>query len=132
MIYLFRLKEEILNTLKERDDKIADYQRTSRDEIVLKMETYDNNYNEISMRVLDLHNITISQKEKIEKINDFQKFQQRTTDHLLNQEIKLSNLQKDVSNACTKYDKHYLDNMIVPGLIGDYCKFRNLKEYFEV
>ena len=107
-------------------------QKTNKNEIDKKMNLYEKKIEETNMRLNDMHNITITQKEKIEKITDFQKFQDRTTDHLLMQELRLNNLQKDLNTSCAKYDRHYLDNLIVPGLVGDYCKFKNLKEFVDV
>ena len=44
---------------------------------------------------------------------------------------KISMLQKDLSNACFKYDKIVLDNLKLTGVIGEGCPYSNLKYYLE-
>ena len=129
---LIKFKEEILSKLKANENKINDFQRQTKSDIDEKMGGFDEKFDEFSIRVYDIQNIAISQKEKIDKITELQKFQQNTDDYLFTQDLRINNLQKDLSYACSIYDKHYLDNLILPGTIGDYCKYKNLKEYLEV
>ena len=44
---------------------------------------------------------------------------------------KIFILQKDLTNACYKYDKIVIDNLKVTGLIGDGCPYMNLKYFIE-
>ena len=129
---LLKFKEEILSKLKENENKMSDFQRQTKNELDKKIKGFEKKNDEFGLRVSDIQNITISQKEKIDKIADLQKFQQNTDEYLFTQDLRINNLQKDLSNACSIYDKHYLDNLILPGTIGDYCKYKNLKEYLEV
>jgi len=46
--------------------------------------------------------------------------------------LRLVNLQKDLSQLNEKYDKIFEENLIIPGTIGDFCKFKNMREYIEV
>lgn len=99
-----------------------------------------------SSKILDLEKIQAEQfnklnslsangnpeKENAEKISELIAFKKKLNDQMISHEFKLSQLQKDLSNATYKYDKMYLDNLIIPGTIGDYCRYRNLKEYLEV
>ena len=58
--------------------------------------------------------------------------QKKTNDQMISYDFKITQLQKDFSNSSYKYDKIYLDNLIIPGTIGDYCRYKNMKEYIEV
>jgi len=129
---LIKFKEEILNKLKENELKMVDSQMTVRSHIDKKIGNFDKRCDVFESKVNDIHTITISQKEKFEKVNDLLKYKQNSSDQLFTLELKLGNLEKDFSNACNKYDRHYLENMVLPGTIGDYCKYKNLKEYLEV
>ncbi len=73
-----------------------------------------------------------SEKENGDKVIDLIAFKKKANDQIISHECKLTQLQKDLSNATYKYDKMYLDNLIISGTIGDFCRFRNLKEYLEV
>ena len=69
---------------------------------------------------------------QVEYIPDLNKFKKETNLQILSVEIKLNNLEKKLSEFTYKHDKIYLDNLLVPGTIGEYCKFKNLKEYIIV
>ena len=43
-------------------------------------------------------------------------------------DVRINNLFKDLSNACFKYVQIFLNNLVIPGKIGDSCKNKNLKE----
>ena len=50
---------------------------------------------------------------------------------LMTLDWRTNDLEKKHDAACFKYDKIYLDNLYVPGLIGEHCDFANLKAYIE-
>lgn len=70
-------------------------------------------------------------KLKIEKIDELSSFSLKANDLLTTHEIRINNIMKDLSNSKYKYDKIFLDNLIVPGFIGDFCTYKNLKEYLD-
>ena len=69
---------------------------------------------------------------KVERINELIAHERKFSDQILSLEIRQNSFQKEFSAATYKYDKLYLDNLIVPGLIGDFCKFKHLREFNEV
>jgi len=129
---LIKFKEEILSKLKENELKMIDSHIILKTHVDRKITSLDKKCEEYDLRVCDLHEISINQKEKIEKINDLLKFKSDSENQLFSLDLRISNLDKDLLNACSKYDRHYLDNLVLPGTIGDYCRFKNLKEYLEV
>ena len=100
-----------------------------------RMFTYVNDLeNEIKnliIKVNDLFsktNICLAKSDKIDNlVEKIDKMNELLTFH----DVRINNLIKDLSNACFKYDKIYLNNLILPGKIGDFCKYKNLKEYLE-
>jgi hypothetical protein len=42
---------------------------------------------------------------------------------------KISTFEKDLSNACFKYDRIFLNNISSPGLIGDGCPYPSMKVF---
>lgn len=102
--------------------------------------------NKLSSKILDLEKTQAEQfikinslsvnlnpdKDNNDKIIELVAFKKKMNDQIISHEFKLTQLQKELSNATYKYDRMYLDNLIIPGTIGDYCRYRNLKEYLEV
>ena len=68
-------------------------------------------------------------EEKI--LSQIERLKKKIEDTTLNNNSKISIMQKDLSNACFKYDKIVLDNLKVNGLIGDGCPYKNLKLFIE-
>ena len=68
-------------------------------------------------------------KIKTEKIEINSEKLTKIDDRLTTYEIRLTNLLRDFRSSCSKYDMLFIDNMTVPGKIGNYCKYRNIKEF---
>ena len=86
-----------------------------------------------------LKNISACEKRLIEQMtevklkadkaeNNFDKLFQME-DKITTFEIRLNNLIREYRSSCTKYDSLFIDNMTVPGKIGNYCKYKNIKEF---
>ena len=91
----------------------------------------ENEIKDLIIKVNDLFiktNTCLAKSDKIENVvQKIDKMNELLTSH----DLRINNLIKDLSNACFKYDKIYLNNLILPGKIGDFCKYKNLKEYLE-
>ena len=68
-------------------------------------------------------------EEKNEIISYIKKIETNFNNQNMVNKISISTCQKDLSDACFKYDKIISDNLLIPGLIGTCCKFPNLKDY---
>ncbi len=71
------------------------------------------------------------EEKKLELKTEINKKIQKQTDNITSSNIQISAIRNDLSNACFKYDKIFLNNLVIPGKIGDSCKYKNLKEYLE-
>ena len=45
---------------------------------------------------------------------------------------KLDNISKDLNEACNKYDRFFIENLHLPGVIGEGSRFQNLRDYLDV
>ena len=78
-------------------------------------------------------NISDNNNEKIEEkiLSQIERLKKKVEDIAVNNTSRINIMQKDLSNACFKYDKIVLDNLKVNGLIGDGCPYKNLKLFIE-
>ena len=101
------------------------------DKLKKSIEEFENTLNEIK----DKNNIFSEQTQSIkyleEKLTSIEKKTNKNKDDLINYDVKFTSLRKDFSEACFKYDKLFLNNLSIPGLIGHSCKFKNIKEFVE-
>ena len=123
-------KEEILSYLRERDsffiEKInnLDFKSDMNAKKIEQLsETIENNYNSFLSKQVEL-------TTKIEKIKSYEAFMNKANDKLISQEIRLNTIREDMSKNSQKYDKIYLENLIVPGYIGKGAKYSNCKIFF--
>ena len=123
-------KEEILSYLRERDSHFIEKINTLKlitdinaKKIEEFSEKFENNYNSILTKQIELG-------AKFEKIKSYDSFMNKANDKLISQEIRLNNIKDDLNKTCQKYDKIYLDNLIVPGFVGQGAKFSNCKLFF--
>ena len=111
-----------------------------KDDISKKFYDYDNkmvNYlNELDSKINLMNEKYLYLLEEIKKINIEEEKINSYDNKLSNlqfliaqHDIRINNLIKDLNDACYKYDIIFLNNLQVPGQIGDCCKFKNLKEY---
>ena len=91
-------------------------------------------YNEAKL-LKDKHTDITSQlmehKIRLDKVDHLSSLLSQTNEQLAIINIRISNLNKDLSKAQMKYDKIFLDNLTVPGYIGEYSQYKTLREYIE-
>ena len=63
--------------------------------------------------------------------NKLNKFSSKIEETTIINNTKILSLQKELSNACFKYDKIFLSNISSPGLIGDGCSYPTMRAFLE-
>ncbi len=128
----FRKKEdELLGIIKKLENKLNAKIEFISSEQNHKIEEIEN---KIKTSNLKFDHYIESQEEhkiKIEKIDDLLKFQKKAKESITAFDIKINNLTKDLENIKFKYDKLFMDNLTIPGIIGDYCKYKSIRDYIE-
>ena len=121
------LKEELVAIIKEKELKIYE-------ELDVKMRATKSLINE-SNKVMEENKRIIEcflqQKYQIDKIDNLEKITNQAKDTLVSHEIKISNLSREMNLMKTKYDKIVLDNLLISGIIGPSCQFKNLSSYIK-
>ena len=126
------IRDEINLAIKDINDKSKDHVNSIKNDLSYRLDDICNKHDKISIKLDELNNMVNKDKAYVDRINDLLTFQRKTQDNLNSHEIKLNGIQKNLKDACYKYDKIYLDNLNVPGVIGDFCKFKTLRDYIEV
>jgi len=68
----------------------------------------------------------------MENFPDLVKKAENNAEDIFTQNLRITKLENELTSTIKKYDKIISENLFVPGVIGDYCQFKNLKEYIEV
>ncbi len=122
----------LFDSIENFQNKIANNTNKSIEELKERFKQMENKIDSHGLKIEKILDEAQINKNKIDKINDLVNFSKKTTDQIMTIDIRLNNFQKEFSNATYKYDKIFLDNLHLPGTIGDYCKYKNIREYIEV
>ena len=107
---------QIASTTNPINGKINEI-TTKLDLLTAKIETLDTFFNEY--------------KIKADKIDEFIQFKNKTLDQITSHELRINTMSNDITNMRIKYDKLFLDNLTVPGFIGEFCKFKTIRDYLD-
>ena len=128
---LMYFKNEILGNIKVLEYRLSELLDKTSLEIEVKFHPYETKFHEINNKINDLTNLVSKNKSNSEKIEQLLKFKKSTEDTLISHVNMIGQCSKDISNACFKYDKLLLNNFVIPGLIGNNCKYQSFKAYIE-
>jgi hypothetical protein len=124
-----KFKNEIISIMKETENKI-ELKFNSHSEKISNIESkYTTNMEKIFIQTNELITNQANYNVIFDKIKNFDNFISKTNDFLTSHEIRLNSLSNDYYKSVQKYDKIYLDNLLLPGFIGECCKYKNVKEF---
>ena len=73
----------------------------------------------------------VEHKIRLEKVDSLSASLTQARDQLSTINIRISNINQSLSSMQIKYDKIILDNLIVPGYIGEYSQYKTMRDYIE-
>ncbi len=130
---ILHLKEEVLKAMHESDNKNMEIFFNLQKKLEEKFTYIDVKLEENKLKFDSLQDKDANFKIKIiENFPLLENSVKNNSEDIFLQKICLNSFEKQLRDAINKYDKIVLENLIVPGTIGEYCQFKNLKEYIEV
>ena len=124
-----KFKNEIISIIKETENKLELKLNSHSEKISIIESKYTTNMEKIFIQTNELITNQANYNVIFDKIKNFDNFISKTNDFLTNHEIRLNSLSNDYYKSVHKYDKIYLDNLLLPGFIGECCKYKNVKEF---
>jgi len=134
LIDIIKLQEVFLQRINDQETKFLERLKSYQDFNDKRVSEIESELNLKNTRVVNLQDNMHSLKIQIDKVPDLEKKLQLNVEDTFQHKCKIKNIEKDLSAACTKYDKMYFENLVLPGVIGD-CgntKFKNVREYINV
>ena len=122
-------KEEMLNSLCQIEEK-------TENKISLFDSYLNNQIQSFQLKITDFQSIINSLLEKTTKleiqtnsmINSMPQIKS-LSENVLTSDIKIINLEKEFEKMCIKYEKIFNNNLKVQGIIGEYCKYKTIKDF---
>jgi hypothetical protein len=97
-----------------------------------KIKDFNIRIDRFNVRVDEMELILNKNKVKLENVDDLLTFQREASEKMITQGVKMNGIYKELKDAVSKYDKIYLENLFIPGVIGEFCRFKNNREFVEV
>ena len=91
---------------------------------------YNSKMKEISSQVNQMTYSFSQQKINVEKISELEHSVSKLSNKITTHEIRINQISKEVSDFCVKYDKIFKENFNFPGLIGPFCKYKAISDFF--
>ena len=113
--------ELVFNEKTEEMMKTININKTNADS---NFETFSQTLKELSEKV----GFSEENSKFGEKINTIQK---KLEDLSINSRVKINSIEREINNMAIKYDKIFINNLVVPGLIGNSCPFLTLANFIE-
>ena len=128
---LNKFKEDMLKQLKDIENKMYLDTIDLKKEMFSKVNMFEKTLNEQGIHIASLNEKHIQSQVQYDKLVELDKSYRKLNEESMTQSLRIKNLDKSVQDNFYKYDRLYLDNLCIPGLIGDYCKFKNFKDFIE-
>ena len=127
---LLYFKEEIFRTLKDFEKKISEKTKESLTQFNTRIEETNTLINKYKNETNIFQTKDDFQKEKKEIIKESSNLKY-FNDKFNELEIQISALRKDFNDSCFKYDKIFIDQLTLPGIIGEKCKYKGIRDYIK-
>ena len=124
-----QFKTDIVNAISEIEEKATNRMNQIQSTLNSKFSIYQSKIEDIDKTLKEISSKVINLQITNDSFHNILPNQKKFSESLMTYDIRLSNLSKELSNANFKYDKIILDNLIIPGQVGEYCKFKNMKDF---
>ena len=90
-------------------------------------------YDQFTERLNEIEKIANKDKVLIDSIHSIKTWENKAQDQITNIEIRLNGIQRELKDTVSKYDKIFMENLFIPGMIGENnCRYKNMREFIEV
>ena len=124
-------KEEILQDFREYNKNIDTKISKLYQNIDEKLGLYDKHLNSIEFKLIEYSKMIERYKLLKDRIDNLEKFRKNSEDIMLKENIKLSNLEKDLNINIERIDKILLDSVIYTGVIGKKNKYKTFHDLID-
>ena len=128
--FLF-FQNEVYKDLKELEFKLNEKLNTITSNINSNKEISDNNYQKFTEKISQMITMIETSEERLKIDEKISSFKKKIDDFIYMNKAKTTSIEKEIGKITFKYDKIFLDNLTVPGVIGTACPFQNLSSFIE-
>ena len=124
-------KNEILEDLKRFENKLNNKILLNSNTILEQGKKNKEEISNVKNKIFEMMNSSSNNEEKIEIKSKLTQYKTKIDEFIFVYNTKINSLEKQINDMGFKYDKIFINNLIIPGLIGNSCPFSTAKLFFE-
>lgn len=128
---MIHFKDEVLKDMKNMQKNISEKFEMTNNLIKDKLESYDRKINLYNEKIAQLSNLVVTDNALKEKVEQLVQSRVDLRDHILANEIKFTNLEKEYHEKMQKIDYVLSDSVIYPSVIGPKGKYKTFHEFID-
>ena len=126
---IIEFKNELLKRINSLESRLSDRIKLHDKDFTMKLDTISEKIKPMQTDIYTLMHISSEKEKNIEKIENLEKFKNKTESTILAQNIRINKSLDEISGIKAKYDKIIIENLTIPGFVGHSCKYKNLSEF---
>ena len=124
-------QNDMLTDLKKLELQINNKVSNINQTLAKKTNEYDSKFIKISENISGLISQLATRKYDNERVEELLSIQNKFSEQIIENQNRISIIDKHLEDSIFRYDKIILDNLQLPGIIGNSCKFQNCRMFFE-
>ena len=128
--FLF-FQNEVFKDMKELERKLTEKLNVISTNFNSNKEDLNDNYSKINKKIDHIMTIIESPEKKMKIEDQLNSLKKRVDDITFTNKVKMAAIEKTITDITFKYDKIFIDNLTVPGIIGTACPFKNLSSFMD-
>ena len=128
--FLF-FQNEVFQDMKTLEMKINEKMKIILNEMNSYKESSETNYHNFSEKLSQMMKIVENTDEKANINTQISSFQKQIDEISFINKKRITIIEKEINDIKYKYDKIFLDNMTVPGIVGNSCTFKTIASFID-
>ena len=128
---MIHFKDDVLKDMKNIQKNISEKFEMTNNLIKEKLESYDRKMKLYNEKLTQISNLVVTDNSMKEKIEQLVQSKVDLRDHILTNEVKFTNLEKEYHEKMEKIDYILSDSVIYPSVIGPKGKYKTFHDFID-
>ena len=128
---MIHFKDDVLKDMKNLQRDMTEKFDMTNNLIKEKFDSYDRKFNLYSEKIAQISNLLVTDKDLNDKIEKLVQGKLDLRDHILTNEVKFTNLEKEFHEKIEKIEYVLNDSVIYPSVIGPKGKYKTFHEFID-
>ena len=124
-------KNEVLGEFKKIEQRFSKTLEEQNDDLLKKVTKSEQRVRLLQDKLLEISEAIENHKNLKIEIKPLLEMKNKFDDTILTIETKLDSMDRDMQTSFFKYDSLFNNGFLIPGLIGNACKFPSMKSFLE-